>query len=172
MTAVMNQYLEATGNPYAGFMDPKLYDIASHTQTYVPYHDITSGTNGSYNAAPEWDAVTGWGSPDLYNLARDWAAASLPATSLSVAIKRLSDGNIRAHGFITPPQAGSNMKVKLFKRKRGVSRLIAKASAPISDTGAYKTTFTPPASGTCEVESIWAGSNDYESSSVSKTFTC
>ena len=33
------------------------------------------GTNGAYNAGPGWDAVTGLGSPDLYNFARDLVPA-------------------------------------------------------------------------------------------------
>jgi subtilase family serine protease len=31
-------------------------------------HDITQGNNGYYNAGPEWGPVTGWGSPDGYEL--------------------------------------------------------------------------------------------------------
>lgn len=76
MLAVINQYLAAQGKPSAGFLSPTLYSIATHSQTYAPYHDITSGTNGAYNATAAWDAVTGWGTPDLYNLARDMAGTS------------------------------------------------------------------------------------------------
>lgn len=73
MLAVVNQYLAAAGKPAAGFIDSTLYSLATHTQTYAPFHDVTSGTNGSYNAGVAWDAVTGWGSTDVYNLARDLA---------------------------------------------------------------------------------------------------
>ncbi len=76
MLADINQYLQAQNKPSAGFINPKLYLIATHKQPYAPYHDITSGTNGYYNASTGWDAVTGWGSPDLYNLAQDFAALS------------------------------------------------------------------------------------------------
>ncbi len=75
MTAVVNQYLAAQSKPAVGFLNPTLYSLATHSQTYAPFHDVTSGTNGSYNAGTAWDAVTGWGSTDLYNLARDIAGS-------------------------------------------------------------------------------------------------
>jgi kumamolisin len=73
MLAVVNQYLNAQGKPYAGFLNPALYSMATTTQSFSPFHDVTSGTNGKYNASANWDAVTGWGSTDVYNLARDMA---------------------------------------------------------------------------------------------------
>jgi subtilase family serine protease len=79
-TAVLNQYLAAQGKPSAGFLSPTIYRLATTTQTYAEYHDITSGTNGAYNAGANWDAVTGWGSTDLYNLARDLAGTSTSPT--------------------------------------------------------------------------------------------
>ncbi len=43
----------------AGFINPTLYG-ANEASTF---HDITSGTNGAFNAGPGWDACTGLGSP-------------------------------------------------------------------------------------------------------------
>jgi kumamolisin len=84
MTADLNQYLSAQGTSL-GFLDSTLYNLASHSQTYAPFHDITSGTNGVYNAGSGWDAVTGLGSPDLYNLARDIAGTTSPPIGTPVA---------------------------------------------------------------------------------------
>jgi len=36
---------------------------------YEPFHDVTLGGNRYYDATPGWDFATGWGSPDVYNLA-------------------------------------------------------------------------------------------------------
>ena len=47
----------AKGSP-VGFINPQLYAAAS------ALNDITSGNNGSFAAAPGWDACTGLGSPD------------------------------------------------------------------------------------------------------------
>ena len=45
------------GSP-VGYINPQLYAAPSG------FHDITSGNNGTYAAAPKWDACTGLGSPD------------------------------------------------------------------------------------------------------------
>ena len=47
------------GKP-VGFINPLLYQNAS---TAGDFHDITSGSNGAYQAGPGWDACTGLGSP-------------------------------------------------------------------------------------------------------------
>ncbi len=41
----------------AGFLNTILY------QNPQAFNDITSGSNGDYNAGPGWDACTGLGSP-------------------------------------------------------------------------------------------------------------
>jgi kumamolisin len=43
-----------------GYVNPLLYAAKSA----ATFHDITSGTNGTYSAGPGWDACTGLGSPD------------------------------------------------------------------------------------------------------------
>lgn len=75
ITADINSYLATRGQPPVGFLAPTLYSLANSTQTYPEFHDITVGTNGSYNAGINWDAVTGWGTMDAYNLAQDIAAS-------------------------------------------------------------------------------------------------
>ncbi len=63
----------ALADQYAGrlgFVNPAIYRIARYHQAF---HDITAGNNTAsfppktitgYQAAPGWDPVTGWGSPD------------------------------------------------------------------------------------------------------------
>jgi kumamolisin len=50
---------EGNGKP-AGLVNPLLYQSATQAPDF---NDITSGTNGAYNAGPGWDACTGLGSP-------------------------------------------------------------------------------------------------------------
>lgn len=57
LVARLNQ---ALGKP-VGFLNPLLYGPVAGSGAF---HDITSGNNGAYSAAPGWDACTGWGSPD------------------------------------------------------------------------------------------------------------
>jgi kumamolisin len=61
LIAKLNQRL---GKPL-GFIQPKIYGLASSTQAF---DDITQGSNGSFSATPGWDACTGWGSPSGLNL--------------------------------------------------------------------------------------------------------
>ena len=42
-----------------------IYRIGNSAQYQGSFHDVTSGTNGAYQAGVGWDAVTGWGTPDV-----------------------------------------------------------------------------------------------------------
>jgi subtilase family serine protease len=69
--------LIALADQYAGhrlgFVNPAIYRIARSRSYHQAFHDITAGDNTAefppttitgYRAAPGWDPVTGWGSPD------------------------------------------------------------------------------------------------------------
>ncbi len=71
MMAITNQYIVANNRPALGFANPRLYKLATDPQSYAPLHDTMQGTNGAYATGGGWDAVTGLGSPDLMNIARD-----------------------------------------------------------------------------------------------------
>jgi kumamolisin len=51
------------------FAAPLLYAVAERSWTAAPFHDVTLGNNRYFKATPGWDLATGWGSPDLANLA-------------------------------------------------------------------------------------------------------
>jgi kumamolisin len=74
MTALMDQYLKANHDAPVGFFNPILYHLADSSVPFPPFHDVTVGGNDFYNATPGYDMVTGLGSPDVYNLARDLKA--------------------------------------------------------------------------------------------------
>jgi len=61
--ALVNQQAAANGKATLGFINPTIYSygVGSSYNTY--FHDITSGTSGSYSAVTGFDLVTGWGSP-------------------------------------------------------------------------------------------------------------
>jgi len=52
-----------------------IYRIGNSASYAQAFHDIVTGSNGLYQAGPGWDAVTGWGTPDVNGLAS--AALSL-----------------------------------------------------------------------------------------------
>jgi kumamolisin len=61
--ALVNQELVAQGKATLGFLNPTIY-AENITSVYgTDFHDITSGTSGSYSAVTGYDLVTGWGSP-------------------------------------------------------------------------------------------------------------
>jgi kumamolisin len=68
LVALLNQSLAAP----LGFANPRLYELLGT----AAFHDITSGSNGSYSAAPGWDACSGLGSPDGTQLASGLAGGA------------------------------------------------------------------------------------------------
>jgi len=69
LIALADQY----AGRHLGFVNPAIYQIARGPRYHQAFHDITAGNNSvqfppttitGYPAAPGWDPVTGWGSPD------------------------------------------------------------------------------------------------------------
>src|SRR5216684_3822094 len=72
-TALINEYLQKQQKSRLGFANPVLYGLQNAQQPFPPFHDVTSGTNLYYPATTGYDEASGWGSPDIYNIARDVA---------------------------------------------------------------------------------------------------
>jgi xanthomonalisin len=62
--ALANQQAVAGGLPVLGFLNPELYTIGLGANYSANFHDITSGSNGTYLTEKGYDLVTGWGSPN------------------------------------------------------------------------------------------------------------
>ena len=69
LIALADQY----AGRHLGFVNPAIYQIARGPRYLQAFHDVTTGNNTvqfppktitGYQAAPGWDPVTGWGSPD------------------------------------------------------------------------------------------------------------
>jgi len=92
--ALVNQLAVANGNAMLGFINPAIYSFAVGSGYSTDFHDISSGTSGSYSAVTGYDLVTGWGSPNGTGLIDALAAMSTSAnfsisvlpTSVSVAL--------------------------------------------------------------------------------------
>ena len=61
--ALVNQQLASQGKPTIGFLNPTVYSENVTSAYSTGFHDITSGTSGSFSATTGYDLVTGWGSP-------------------------------------------------------------------------------------------------------------
>ena len=59
--ALINEARTKAGKPALSFLNPQIYPLLGTTC----FRDITSGTNGAYDAGPGYDMVTGLGVPDL-----------------------------------------------------------------------------------------------------------
>jgi subtilase family serine protease len=62
--ALVNEQAANSGNGTVGFINPYIYTIGLGGSYGSNFHDITSGTSGSYSAVVGYDLVTGWGSPN------------------------------------------------------------------------------------------------------------
>jgi uncharacterized membrane protein len=88
--ALANEQAVNSGGTTLGFIDPTIYPQNLTSAYATDFHDITSGTSGSYSAEVGYDLVTGWGSPNgvaLINALAPTATSptySLSATSVSI----------------------------------------------------------------------------------------
>ncbi len=88
--ALLNQQLVANGKSTVGFLNPSIYSIGVSSSYNTDFHDITSGTSGSYSAVTGYDLVTGWGSPNGANLINALAGSSTPSFTLSASPSSVS----------------------------------------------------------------------------------
>jgi kumamolisin len=70
LAAVMNQFLTANGGRAIGDINPLLYRIAQGAP-FPAFRDVTLGGNAVDIAGPGFDLVSGLGTPDVDNLARN-----------------------------------------------------------------------------------------------------
>jgi kumamolisin len=97
--ALVNQQLAENSEPTIGFIDPTIYQQNVTSSYSADFHDITSGTSGSYSAVTGYDLVTGWGSPNAGLIAAlagtgtsGTPAFSLSASPTSVSVVRGNNG--------------------------------------------------------------------------------
>ncbi|HEY3480055.1 MAG TPA: trypsin-like serine protease [Streptomyces sp.] len=61
--AMLNQKSLGGGKSRLGQLNPDIYRIAGSADYATTFHDVTSGSNGTYSAGTGYDLCTGWGSP-------------------------------------------------------------------------------------------------------------
>ena len=70
LTAVMNQYLADNGGRPVGDLNPVLYEMAEAARLPA-FRDVVLGGNAVDAAGPGYDLVSGLGTPDVNNLAKN-----------------------------------------------------------------------------------------------------
>jgi kumamolisin len=110
--ALVNQQLKASGQSTIGFINPTIYSQNANAGTYAAdFHDIKSGTSGSFSAVAGYDLVTGWGSPTagLITALSGPAPAgfSISASPTSVSVNTGSNGSTTINSAATGGFTGS-----------------------------------------------------------------
>jgi kumamolisin len=97
--ALVNQQLAANGESTIGFINPTIYSQSVTSSYGSEFHDITSGTSGSFSAVTGYDLVTGWGSPNGTGLINALAPTSttpnftISASPASVSVVQGGNGS-------------------------------------------------------------------------------
>lgn len=144
--ALVNQQAIANGNPVLGFINPAIYNIGLGSGYGAAFHDITSGSNGSFTAVTGYDLVTGWGSPVGAGLISALAGSAGPSFSLTASPNTLSivQGASGTSTITVVPAGGFTGSVTLSAT--GLPSGVTAAFNPTSTT--TTSTLTLTASGT------------------------
>jgi subtilase family serine protease len=87
--ALANQQAAANGKTI-GFINPIIYPAAEGSGYSTDFHDITSGSCGTFSAATGFDLCTGWGSPNTTGIINLLAGSSTPSFTLSASPSSLA----------------------------------------------------------------------------------
>jgi subtilase family serine protease len=80
--ALANQQAAANGDTI-GFIDPILYPAALTSSYGTYFHDVTSGSCGTFSGLTGYDLCTGWGSPNTTGIINLLAGSATPSFTLS-----------------------------------------------------------------------------------------
>jgi subtilase family serine protease len=110
--ALVNQRLAQSSQPPVGFLNPIIYQQNINAGTYAAdFHDVKSGTSGSYSAVAGFDLVTGWGSPTAALITAltgpPAAGFTISASPASVSVNAGSNGSTTINSAVTGGFSGS-----------------------------------------------------------------
>jgi kumamolisin len=143
--ALANQQAVASGGKTLGFINPTIY-AQNVTPAYATdFHDITSGTSGSYSATTGFDLVTGWGSPNGTGLINALAPASTsPAFAMfsSPAAVSVAQGSSGTSTISTTVSGGFNSAVALSASGQPAGVTVSFSPSSIAAPGSGSSTMT------------------------------
>jgi subtilase family serine protease len=87
--ALANEQAASNGDTI-GFIDPIIYPAALTSSYGTYFHDITSGSCGTYSGITGYDLCTGWGSPNTTGIINLLAGSATPSFTLSATPSSLS----------------------------------------------------------------------------------
>jgi len=176
--ALVNQQLAANSQPLVGFLNPTIYAQNVTSAYAADFHDITSGTSGSYSAVTGYDLVTGWGSPNAGLIAAlTGSTTQTPAFTISASPSSLSVkvGNSGSSTITTAVSGGFNSAVALSaSAPSGISVTFNPTSVAAPGSGSSAATISVAstvASGTYSITVTGTGGGLTESTTISLTVT-
>jgi len=177
--ALVNQQLAANGEGTIGFINPTIY-AQNVTSSYgTDFHDITSGTSGSYSAVAGYDLVTGWGSPNGTGLINALAPTSTtPTFTISASPSSVSvvQGNNGTSTITTGVLDGFNSAVALSASGQPTGVTVSFSPTSIAAPGSGSSTMTmavasTTATGTYIITITGMGGGVTQTTTVSLTVT-
>jgi subtilase family serine protease len=178
--ALVNQQLAANGQPSIGFINPTIYTQNLTSAYSTDFHDIISGTSGSFSAVTVYDLVTGWGSPNGTGLINALAGGTTQtpafAISASPASVSVAQGGSGSSTVTTTVSGGFNAAVALTAsgQPSGVTVSFNPTSiaAPGAGTSAMSIVVASTvAAGTYSITVTGAGGGITHTATVSLTVT-
>jgi kumamolisin len=177
--ALVNQQLASDGDSTIGFINPTIY-AENITSAYdTDFHDITSGTSGSYSAVTGYDLVTGWGSPNGVNLINALAPGSAtPAFTLSASPTSVSVvvGSSGTSTITTSVSGGFSSAIALTATGAPTGVTVSFSPASIAAPGSGTSTVTlavasTTATGTYTITVSGSGGSLTHTATISLTVT-
>jgi kumamolisin len=177
--ALANQQLAESGEPTVGFLNPTIY-AQNVTSAYgTDFHDITSGTSGSFSATTGYDLVTGWGSPNGTGLINALApTATSPTFTLSASPASVSvvQGSSGASTITTSAIGGFDSAVALTTSGQPAGVTLSLSATSIAAPGSGTSTLTiavasTTAAGTYTITITGTGGGITQTATVSLTVT-
>jgi subtilase family serine protease len=177
--ALVNQQLAANGEPTIGFINPTIYAQNVTSSYATDFHDITSGTSGSFSAVTGYDLVTGWGSPNGTGLINALAPTSttpnftISASPASVSVLQGGNGTSTITSTIV---GGFNSAVALSASGQPSGVIVSFSANPIAAPGSGSSTMTmavasTTATGTYTITVTGSGGGVNQTTTVSLTVT-
>lgn len=173
--ALVNQQLVSNKQATIGFLNPTIYQQNVGSGYSADFHDITSGTSGSYSAVTGYDLVTGWGSPNSGLIAALTGSNSAqPSFSLSASPSSLTvaAGNNGTSTISVTPSNGFSSTVTLSASS--VSGVTVSFSPTSLSSGTSTATFTvasTTAAGTYNITITGTGGGITQTTTVALTVT-
>jgi subtilase family serine protease len=143
--ALVNQQLAQTGQAPIGFINPTIYSQNVTSAYATDFHDITSGTSGSFSSTTGYDLVTGWGSPNGVGLINALAPTSTsPAFMISASPASLSvvQGGSGSSTITTSVSGGFDSAVALSASGLPTGVTVSFSPASIAAPGSGSSTMT------------------------------